>query len=432
MANRKKAGKKKQKNKANTSRLGDHVDRAANTDEGDKATTDKATTGQTAGEQNRKSPVYIDVTPKKAADSNARQKFWDNAWVRYQRKRIAAKFGGIKKPRTAKFGSLKESQTARSGSLKKPLTVQSGSLKNRLAGVKWDRRMILSAVSALAVLIAVCGLLFTFLEYRKSDRIYGKAEADYVTVFDKAELAQGQASGANGNGNGDNGMDGGGTNTGSTDGSTGAAGNADGSAGTEGTQKAWYEQISVDLEGLQAAYPDVAGWLYFENESISYPVLYSGDNEKYLRTAYTGKTANAGAIFLDGENTRDFSDPHTLIYGHNMKNLSMFGRLRYYRTDRDYYEGHKYFQIFTGGYIYRYEIFAYGQVSADDSIYYVYGADPGNDKLRALLKELKGMAPQGSSAEPGVNDHLITLSTCTGDGDVRMIVSAVRVDEHRR
>ena len=201
---------------------------------------------------------------------------------------------------------------------------------------------------------------------------------------------------------------------------------------TEGTQKAWYEQISVDLEGLQAAYPDVAGWIYFENESISYPVLYSGDNEKYLRTAYTGKAANAGAIFLDGENTRDFSDPHTLIYGHNMKNLSMFGRLRYYRTDKDYYEGHKYFQIFTGGYIYRYEIFAYGQVSADDSIYYVYGADPGNDKLRALLKELKGMAPQGSSAEPGVNDHLITLSTCTGDGDVRMIVSAVRVDEHRR
>ena len=319
----------------------------------------------------------------------------ENLWIKYQKKRIKAWFG---------------------------------SLKNG----KWDRRKILSVVSVLIVLIAVCGMLFTFLEYRKSDRIYGKAEEQYVTAYDRSELARGQSHGSD---NGENGADGSGTgNIGrNTDTGTGADGNAaDGTVGTGEIQKAWYEQISVDLEGLQAAYPDVAGWIYFENESISYPVLYSGDNEKYLRTAYTGKTANAGAIFLDGENTRDFSDPHTLIYGHNMKNLSMFGRLRYYRTDKDYYEGHKYFQIFTGGYIYRYEIFAYGQVSADDSIYYVYGADPGNDKLRALLKELKGMAPQGSSAEPGVNDHLITLSTCTGDGDVRMIVSAVRVDERRR
>ena len=123
---------------------------------------------------------------------------------------------------------------------------------------------------------------------------------------------------------------------------------------------------------------------------------------------------------------------HRISVFTHLDNLSMFGRLRYYRTDKDYYDTHRYFQIFAGGYIYRYEILAYGQVSADDDLYYVYGADPGNDSLRALMKELKGMAPQGSSLEPGVNDHLVTLSTCTGDGNVRMIVSAVRVDEHRR
>ncbi|MBR1852834.1 MAG: class B sortase, partial [Lachnospiraceae bacterium] len=185
-------------------------------------------------------------------------------------------------------------------------------------------------------------------------------------------------------------------------------------------------------ESLQAAYPDVAGWLYFENESISYPVMYSGDNERYLRTAYTGKAANAGSIFLDGEGSRDFSDPHTLIYGHNMKNLSMFGRLRYYRTEKDYYDGHRYFQIFTGSYIYRYEIFAYGQIPADSSIYYVYGASLEDGNFKGLIRELKNISMQDTGVEVGPSDHVITLSTCTGDGDVRMIVSAVRVDEHRR
>ncbi|MBR1700405.1 MAG: class B sortase [Lachnospiraceae bacterium] len=350
------------------------------------------------GKKKQKDNVIREKSAKKSqtVDNSIQRKFWDNEWVRYQRKRIVAKFGSFKKEQT---------------------------------GGKWDRRRILSAVSALVVLIAVCGLLFTFLEYRKSDRIYGKAEADYVTVFDKAELSQGQA---NGSGNGDNGTDGGGTNTGSTEGSIGAGGNADGSAGTEGIQKAWYKQISVDLESLQAAYPDVAGWLYFENESISYPVMYSGDNERYLRTAYTGKAANAGSIFLDGEGSRDFSDPHTLIYGHNMKNLSMFGRLRYYRTEKDYYDGHRYFQIFTGSYIYRYEIFAYGQIPADSSIYYVYGASLEDGNFKGLIRELKNISMQDTGVEVGPSDHVITLSTCTGDGDVRMIVSAVRVDEHRR
>ena len=110
----------------------------------------------------------------------------------------------------------------------------------------------------------------------------------------------------------------------------------------------------------------------------------------------------------------------------------MSGRLRYYRTEKGYYEGHKYFQIFTDDYIYSYEIFAYGQVSADSSIYYVYGPEPGAEGFRGVIRELQKISMQDTGVEAGPSDHIITLSTCTGDADARMIVSAVRVDEHIR
>ncbi len=107
----------------------------------------------------------------------------------------------------------------------------------------------------------------------------------------------------------------------------------------------WDELIDVDIASLSAMNKDIVGWIYFENVDISYPVLYSGDDTKYLRKAYTGENVSAGSIFIEGENSSDFSDAHTIIYGHNMKNLSMFGKLKYYASDDDYISGHEYFQI---------------------------------------------------------------------------------------
>ena len=89
-------------------------------------------------------------------------------------------------------------------------------------------------------------------------------------------------------------------------------------------EQSWYDILEVDFEGLQEVNPEVSGWIFFENEEISYPVLYSGDNEKYLKKGYNGKTTAAGSIFIDGRNNPDLSDAYTLIYGHNMQNLSMF------------------------------------------------------------------------------------------------------------
>ena len=114
-------------------------------------------------------------------------------------------------------------------------------------------------------------------------------------------------------------------------------------------QSPWYDDIDIDFAGLRSENPDVVGWIYFENEDISYPVMYSGDNSYYLRKTFKREHATAGSIFLEGSNKTDFSDCHTIIYGHNMKNLSMFGKLKYYNRDENYYDSHQYFQILVDG-----------------------------------------------------------------------------------
>ncbi len=196
----------------------------------------------------------------------------------------------------------------------------------------------------------------------------------------------------------------------------------------EEEENGWWNNISVDLTGLEARNSDIIGWIYFENENISYPILYSGDNTTYLRKTYDGKASTAGSIFLDGESTPDFSDPNVLIYGHNMRDLSMFGRLRYYKTDKSYYEDHQYFQIFTAGKVYRYQIFAYCDVKDNDQIYYTYGPNPEN--FDGAVKHILSKSYVSTDVYNN-NDSIVTLSTCTSaSDDERLVICAVRSDEH--
>ena len=198
----------------------------------------------------------------------------------------------------------------------------------------------------------------------------------------------------------------------------------------EDDPNAWYHDIDVDFAGLKEQNEDIVGWIYFEDEeSISYPLLYSGD-DYYLRRNYLKEEGTAGSIFIDGNNSPDLDDAHTLIYGHNMRNGSMFGKLNLYKTEEDYFENHRYFQLITETGAYRYEIFAYKDVGTLTGGIYTTWKYVDSD-----FKEfVNNIICQGSyvDADIDVDDetHIVTLSTCSYDSDVRFIVSAVRIDEH--
>ena len=89
---------------------------------------------------------------------------------------------------------------------------------------------------------------------------------------------------------------------------------------------------------------------------ISYPIVKGKDNQTYLHQTYEKNYNFAGTIFVDYENSGDFSDCNTLVYGHNMKNGSMFGHLKKFREDDKLYKQDKYFWILTPERNYRYEI----------------------------------------------------------------------------
>lgn len=188
----------------------------------------------------------------------------------------------------------------------------------------------------------------------------------------------------------------------------------------------WYEKKTVDIASLQKQNPDIVGWIFFENEAISYPLLYSGDDVTYLHRAPDKSKNRAGSIFVEGANHPDFEDCHTIIYGHNMRDLSMFGKLRDYRQKRGYYQTHAFFQILTKDKAYRYQIFAYGQVDADSWVYRVpYASD---EVFGEFIQKLYANSMTDTGVHADQTDKIVTLSTCAQTGK-RFVIHAVRVDE---
>ena len=192
---------------------------------------------------------------------------------------------------------------------------------------------------------------------------------------------------------------------------------------------AWYHYIDVDVVGLRSQNPDIVGWIYFENEDISYPLLYSGD-DYYLRRDHTGADSVAGSIYIEGHNKPDLSDVHTLIYGHNMRNLSMFGKLKYYKDEDGYYDNHRYFQIMLEDVIYRYEIFAYKDVDRITGGIYTVFCEADEDFKDFVDTEICKGSYIPADMDVNEDTHILTLSTCSSDSGERFTISALRIDEH--
>ncbi len=188
----------------------------------------------------------------------------------------------------------------------------------------------------------------------------------------------------------------------------------------------WYWMLSVDFEALQGYNPDAIGWLYLEgSDIINYPVMYSGNNSGYLRTSIDGKYALAGSIFLDGSNTPTFEDAHSLIYGHQMRDGSMFGTLQKFKEDDNFYTDHMYFQIRTPEKAYRFQIFSYYDVSVRNEVYTLFD-EIGTDEYAAWIENITAASYRPTGITVTAQDRVVTLSTCSDDND-RFVVHGVLV-----
>lgn len=184
--------------------------------------------------------------------------------------------------------------------------------------------------------------------------------------------------------------------------------------------------LIVDFEALKEINPDIIGWIYIPGLEISYPVLKCSSNDQYLHTTYKGTYAYAGSIFIDELNKPDFYDKHTIIYGHNMNNGSMFGRLREF-VDLADPPFNPYVWIMTEDMNFCYRIFSSHIAEETDDSYLLFDKD-NTDGFSEWEEKIKDWSTVDfEDIDFAKSDRVITLSTCHADHVHRRVVHALMI-----
>lgn len=184
----------------------------------------------------------------------------------------------------------------------------------------------------------------------------------------------------------------------------------------------------IDFDGLKQINKDIIAWISVGAIDISYPVAQGEDNDYYLHHTFEDQENIAGCIFMDYECEKDFSDPNTIIYGHNMRNESMFGRLKKFREEETFNKD-AYFWIYTPEYIYRYEIFSCQEVGATSETYQLQFDD--KKKFQEYIDSAFERSVLVRDIEVTAEDKIVTLSTCTGNAATRFLVQGKLLETYK-
>lgn len=153
----------------------------------------------------------------------------------------------------------------------------------------------------------------------------------------------------------------------------------------------------IDFDGLRAINKDIVAWIQIPGIGVDYPVVQGKDNEHYLHYTFDGKANKAGSIFLDYRNRAEFTDSKVILYGHNMKDGSMFSNLKKYQ-DAGFRKEQGRVVLYLPDKVLECEIVECRQVSVRDSVYEVV-----SEEDRDVLEQ-------------------VILSTCSVSANNRLIV----------
>lgn len=191
----------------------------------------------------------------------------------------------------------------------------------------------------------------------------------------------------------------------------------------------------IDFAELQAnTNADIYAWIYLPDSKIDYPIVqHPTDNYYYLNHNLNGSKGYPGCIYTEDYNTKDFTDPNTVIYGHNMKNETMFAGLHNFE-DIQYFDENRYVYIYTPDELLVYEIFAAYEY---DDKHLLYNYDYTNETIyQNYLNEIGELRSTGGiikeDIEVTTEDKIITLSTCIANKpNNRYLVQGVLLNEEK-
>lgn len=257
-------------------------------------------------------------------------------------------------------------------------------------GKRWSPAEIVILIAAAAVLcVSAFQLVSIFLEYKAGSDAYDSLRNRYVQI--NGEKVEDQA------GETENG---------------------------EGTEAESFPDITIDFDQLEAINQALTGWIYIPVLDIEYPVVQGTNNTYYLDHTFEKKENKAGAIFMDYSADPQMTDYNTFIYGHNMKNGSMFGKLKNFIRDEELCDSRPYIYYFTREKIYQYLIVSY-YVTEDGSYSYSLPAD--ETEYEDYVSYILMQSPYKCSREIPQEGPVLSLSTCYGSagGTQRFLVHGI-------
>lgn len=247
-------------------------------------------------------------------------------------------------------------------------------------------RYIVLGAAVVVFLVAAGMLIHIFMEYKKGTDIYENISSSVLTPVDKPT--------------------GDGTDTSSDE--------------EENLPFVYDHQalLNINSEGQ--------GYLYIPSIDLRLPVVQGTDNEYYLNHTFNKVYNAAGALFIDSRVDKGLGGSNVIIYGHNMKNGSMFAKLAYYKNESFYrQQGNDVFYIYTGDEIREYRIF---DAFENDPEGYVYTCNFGTaSQLQEYASTVKSYSLYDTGVDVSSATQVVTFSTCTGDGARRIIVQGIYV-----
>lgn len=207
-------------------------------------------------------------------------------------------------------------------------------------------------------------------------------------------------------------------------------------SGTEMTEPPLNIEIpekTLDWDALRKKYKnqDIYAWIYIPGTAIDYPVLqHPTDDSHYLNYNLNGSKGYPGCIYTEKINSKNFTDFNTILYGHNMKNGTMFASLHYFET-QSFFDNYPYVFVYREDQVLVYEVFA-AYKRDDRHILYAYDFETEAGR-QEYLDEIRSESENGRYRETEItaNSHILTLSTCIrGAATNRYLVQAKLINEN--
>lgn len=182
--------------------------------------------------------------------------------------------------------------------------------------------------------------------------------------------------------------------------------------------------IESDLKNIN---PDYRLWLFVENTNINYPVVSYGNNDYYLFRNFLGEDSKSGTLFMDYRNNFE-EDKSTVIYGHNMKNKTMFNNLELFK-EKSFWNKNSLIHIYRGDYEYIYKPFSI--FVAEPSFDYVRVGFNGENDFNDYINIVKKHSTfWDNNSNLTLNDKILTLSTCSYEfNDARTVLQAKLIEK---